>query len=121
MANATADEAMDIFKPVLKMLNAILAHDGSLTANAVDAYVLVSHYLIRALIMSSISPQVKSRLRLQAAVSMLHLSTVAAFANPIAVTFVDLAITVQVGRLSCLHGCPLVPIFTCSTLSITSA
>ena len=41
MANAAADEAMDIFKPVLKMLSTILTYDGSLTANADDAYVLV--------------------------------------------------------------------------------
>jgi hypothetical protein len=45
---------------------------------------------------SAISPGVMSRMQLQAAVSLLHLSTVEVYANAIAPKFVDLAITVQV-------------------------
>lgn len=47
----------------------------------------------------SISPKLKSRMRLQAAVSLLHLSTVAAYANAISGDFIWLAITVQVSPL----------------------
>jgi sister-chromatid-cohesion protein PDS5 len=40
-------------------------------------------------------PKVKSRMRLQAAVSLLHLSTVEVYANALAPKFVTLAVTVQ--------------------------
>ena len=42
------------------------------------------------------SPRAKSRLRLQAAVSLLHLATVDVYVNAIASKFVALAITIQV-------------------------
>jgi hypothetical protein len=45
------------------------------------------------------SPKFKSRLRLQAAISLLHLSTVEVYANAISPAFVSLAITVQVRAL----------------------
>jgi hypothetical protein len=43
------------------------------------------------------SPKVMSRMRLQAAVSLLHLSTVPVYATAIAPRFLKLAIVVQVG------------------------
>lgn len=43
-----------------------------------------------------LSPRVKSRLRLQAALSLAHLSTVEKFAEKIAPNFVLLAVTIQV-------------------------
>jgi hypothetical protein len=42
------------------------------------------------------SPRVMSRMRLQAAVSLLHLSTVEVYGKAIAPQFVNLALTVQV-------------------------
>lgn len=42
------------------------------------------------------SPKFKSRLRLQAAISLLHLSTIDAYANATAADFIWLAIMVQV-------------------------
>lgn len=43
-----------------------------------------------------LSPRVKSRLRLQAALSLAHLSTVEKFGEKIAPNFVLLAVTIQV-------------------------
>lgn len=51
---------------------------------------------IVSLMDSIFSPKFRSRLRLQAAVSLLHLSTVDAYANAIAADFIWLAIMVQV-------------------------
>ncbi|KIK94536.1 hypothetical protein PAXRUDRAFT_827895 [Paxillus rubicundulus Ve08.2h10] len=77
LANASSETALDIATPVLKMFSTLLEHYGSYSADAPD------------------SPQVKSRMRLQAAVSLLHLSTIEAFANVINTNFIWLAITVQ--------------------------
>ncbi|KIJ63153.1 hypothetical protein HYDPIDRAFT_113739 [Hydnomerulius pinastri MD-312] len=77
LAHASTGMALEVATPVLKMFSTLLEHSGSYSADAAD------------------SPQVKSRMRLQAAVSLLHLSTVEAFANVIHTNFVWLAITVQ--------------------------
>ncbi|KAH7926273.1 hypothetical protein BV22DRAFT_1128351 [Leucogyrophana mollusca] len=77
LAHAASATALDVTTPVLKMLTSILEHSGSCTADADD------------------DPKVKSRMRLQAAVSLLHLSKIEAYANTINTTFIWLAITVQ--------------------------
>ncbi|KIJ04367.1 hypothetical protein PAXINDRAFT_22347 [Paxillus involutus ATCC 200175] len=77
LAHASSETALDVATPVLKMFSTLLEHYGSYSADAPD------------------SPQVKSRMRLQAAVSLLHLSTIEAFANVISTNFIWLAITVQ--------------------------
>ncbi|KZT00644.1 uncharacterized protein LAESUDRAFT_687811 [Laetiporus sulphureus 93-53] len=77
LAHATSETAVDIAKPVLLMFTTLLQHNGSFTAEASD------------------DPKTKARLRLQAAVSMLHLASVPAFAKVIATNFVLLAVTVQ--------------------------
>ncbi|KAH0834786.1 hypothetical protein J3R83DRAFT_10387 [Lanmaoa asiatica] len=77
LANASAEAAVELVTPALKMFSKLLEHSGSFSADAPD------------------SPPVKSRMRLQAAVSLLHLSTVEAFARVVNSDFIWLAITVQ--------------------------
>ncbi|KAH7882429.1 armadillo-type protein [Phlebopus sp. FC_14] len=77
LAHASTGTALEIAAPVLKMLSTLLEHSGSFTADSSD------------------SPQVKSRIRLQAAVSLLHLSTVESFRPVVNNNFLWLAITVQ--------------------------
>ncbi|KAF8434558.1 cohesin-associated protein Pds5 [Boletus edulis BED1] len=77
LANASVENAVGLATPALKMFSTLLEHSGSFSADAPD------------------SSQVKSRMRLQAAVSLLHLSTVEAFATVISSNFIWLAITVQ--------------------------
>jgi len=40
LAHASADTALDISRPVLKMITTLLDYSGSLSADAVDEYVL---------------------------------------------------------------------------------
>ncbi|KAG9311776.1 armadillo-type protein [Chiua virens] len=77
LAHASSATAVELATPALKMFSTLLEHSGSFTPDAPD------------------SPPVKSRMRLQAAVSFLHLSTVEAYANAISSHFMWLAIAVQ--------------------------
>ncbi|KAJ7135989.1 cohesin-associated protein Pds5 [Mycena epipterygia] len=77
LAHASADNALEIATPVLKMLATLLEHGGSFIADSGE------------------DPKVMSRMRLQAAVSLLHLSTVPVYAKAIAPRFLKLAIVVQ--------------------------
>ncbi|KAN0111727.1 Armadillo-type fold [Russula decolorans] len=77
LAHATSDAALDIATPVLRMLFALLEHGGSLQAENDD------------------DPKVKARMRLQAAVSLLHLSTVPKFATVVSNNLVSLVIMIQ--------------------------
>jgi len=77
LAHASSDTALDIARPVLKMFTTLLQYSGSFTAEAPD------------------DPQTKARLRLQAAVSLLHLASIGNYAPEIATNFVLLAVTVQ--------------------------
>ncbi|CCM05112.1 uncharacterized protein FIBRA_07319 [Fibroporia radiculosa] len=74
-AHASTETALDISRPVLKMFVTLLQHNGSFTADAPD--------------------ETKGRLRLQAAISLLHLACYSAYADEIGTNFVSLAITVQ--------------------------
>ncbi|KAI0280430.1 armadillo-type protein [Russula aff. rugulosa BPL654] len=77
LAHATSDAALDIATPVLRMLFALLEHGGSLQAENED------------------DPKVKARMRLQAAVSLLHLSTIPKFATVVSNNLALLAIMIQ--------------------------
>ncbi|KAI0251942.1 armadillo-type protein [Lactifluus subvellereus] len=77
LAHATSDTALDMATPVLRMFFALLEHGGSLHVENED------------------DPKVKARMRLQAAVSLLHLSTVPKFATFVSNNLVSLAIMIQ--------------------------
>ncbi|OCH91293.1 hypothetical protein OBBRIDRAFT_792457 [Obba rivulosa] len=77
LAHAKSDTARDIAKPVLKMFTTLLRNAGSLSADAHG------------------DPRTKCRMRLQAATSLLHLSTVNVYFADIMPHFVPLAIIIQ--------------------------
>ncbi|KAI0264684.1 armadillo-type protein [Gloeopeniophorella convolvens] len=77
LAHVASDTALEVTTPVLKMFFTLLEHNGSLHGNGKD------------------DPQVRARMRLQAAVSLLHLSTVSQYASAISQNFALLAITAQ--------------------------
>ncbi|KAJ3762232.1 cohesin-associated protein Pds5 [Lentinula raphanica] len=79
MSHAKSKNAVDISTPVLKMLVTILDHGGSLTGdNGIEE-----------------DRKALSRIRLQAAVSLLYLSTVPVYAEALAPKFLRLALTIQ--------------------------
>ncbi|CAA7268353.1 unnamed protein product [Cyclocybe aegerita] len=75
LAHAKEEGALDIASPVLKLLATLIEHEGSVGPDVDD--------------------EIKSRMRLQAAISLLHLSTVEVFANAITPKFVRLACVIQ--------------------------
>ncbi|KAJ6486929.1 armadillo-type protein [Mycena sanguinolenta] len=77
LAHAEKENALEIATPVIKMLATLLEHGGSFIAESGE------------------DPKVMSRMRLQAAVSLLHLSSVPAYAKAIAPRFLKLALVVQ--------------------------
>ncbi|KAL5521605.1 PDS5 [Sanghuangporus sanghuang] len=77
LVHANSESAADMASPVIKLLVTLLEKGGALTPQSADG------------------PTVKSRLRLQAATSLLHLATVEKFAEAIAPDFVLLALTIQ--------------------------
>ncbi|KAJ7207075.1 armadillo-type protein [Mycena pura] len=77
IAHAASENALEIATPVLKMMATLLEHRGSFMADSEE------------------DKKVMSRMRLQAAVSLLHLSTVPVYAKAIAPRFLKLAIVVQ--------------------------
>ncbi|KAJ3508895.1 hypothetical protein NLJ89_g5509 [Agrocybe chaxingu] len=77
LAHAKEEGALDIAAPVLKLLATLIEHEGSVGPDVDD------------------DPRIKSRMRLQAAISLLHLSTVEVFANAITPKFVRLACVIQ--------------------------
>ncbi|KAF8223437.1 cohesin-associated protein Pds5 [Tricholoma matsutake] len=78
-AHASSEKALEISTPVFKMFATLLEHNGSFSASFSE----------------SEDPKVKSRMRLQAAVSLLHLSTVESYATAIAPKFMKLAVVIQ--------------------------
>ncbi|KAJ7039761.1 armadillo-type protein [Mycena alexandri] len=77
LVHAGADNALEMATPVLKMLATLLDNGGSFVADSGE------------------DPKVMSRMRLQAAISLLHLSTIPAYCKAIAARFVKLALVVQ--------------------------
>ncbi|KAJ4468818.1 armadillo-type protein [Lentinula aciculospora] len=79
MSHANSKNAVDISTPVLKMLATILDRGGSLASDdAIEE-----------------DRKALSRIRLQAAISLLYLSTVPAYADALSPKFIRLALTVQ--------------------------
>ncbi|KAF8634850.1 hypothetical protein AX17_004098 [Amanita inopinata Kibby_2008] len=77
LAFGSSDKALDIATPVLKMFASILDNNGSLTPDANE------------------NPKVMSRMRLQAGVSLLHMSAIEVYANALIPKFLRLAVVVQ--------------------------
>ena len=89
IAHATSESAVDMLKPVMKMLVTLLESGGILSPESADVLV---HRLLRfradsgslmslLFYISLFRPTVKSRLRYQAAVSLLHLAKIEKFAE----------------------------------------
>lgn len=99
LSHALSEQAIEIATPVLKLFATLLEHDGSLGAQVEEKYGLeyfcfdVPHSFFPHFLCS---PKFKSRMRLQAAISLLHLSTKEIFANAIAPKFLRLACVIQV-------------------------
>ncbi|KAH9849574.1 armadillo-type protein [Lenzites betulinus] len=77
LAHAKSDTALEIAQPVIRMFSTVLQHEGAFLADARDG------------------AQTRSRLRLQAATSLLHLATVEIYAPEIAKHFVSIALAIQ--------------------------
>ncbi|EDR01919.1 uncharacterized protein LACBIDRAFT_254367 [Laccaria bicolor S238N-H82] len=77
LAHSASEKALEIATPVLKMLATLLEHNGSLVPNVQE------------------DPKVMSRMRLQAAISLLHLSTVESYSTAILPKFLRLAVVIQ--------------------------
>ncbi|KAI0747029.1 armadillo-type protein [Daedaleopsis nitida] len=77
LAHAESETALDIAQATIRMFSEVLQYEGSFSADASD------------------NPQTKARLRLQAATSLLHLSTVQSYAQEVNKYFVHIAITIQ--------------------------
>jgi sister-chromatid-cohesion protein PDS5 len=97
IAQAKSENPMQIADPVLKMLTTLLQHDGLLSDKITTRY-SPSVLLQCSLITSASSPSERSRLRLQAAVSMAYLSAVDTYAQATTPYFVSLALTIQVAK-----------------------
>ncbi|KAF8624977.1 hypothetical protein AX15_005612 [Amanita polypyramis BW_CC] len=77
LAFGSSDKALDFATPVLKMFASILENNGSLMPDANE------------------NPKVMSRMRLQAAVSLLHMSAIEVYADALILKFLRLAVVVQ--------------------------
>ncbi|KAL0069681.1 Sister chromatid cohesion protein pds5 [Marasmius tenuissimus] len=77
LAHSSSSKALELSTPVLKLLATLLDQDGALVVDEPQARTVLS------------------RVRLQAAVSLLHLSTVETYANALAPKFLRLALVVQ--------------------------
>lgn len=120
LASASAGTAVELATPALKMFSTLLEHSGSFSADAPDGLVSSGHTTLDMRLIITYSPPVKSHMRLQAAVSLLHLSTVEAFANVINSNFIWLAITAQVRGLFQLM-CPLMVMCICSRTHVITS
>lgn len=109
LAHASSESALEISTPVLKMFATLLLNNGSFKPDD-EEYACFFIYLTTAHRHVS-SPTVMSRMRLQAAVSLLHLSTVEVYDKAIAPQFVNLALTIQVSEFTVLifsrSNCPI--------------
>lgn len=81
LAHAESETAREIAAPVIRMFSTVLQYEGRFRADAQEP------------------ASTKSRLRLQAATSMLHLSAVATYVPEVTKYFVQIALTIQVRSL----------------------
>lgn len=86
LAHAQSDTAREIAAPVIRMFSTVLQYEGRFRADAQE------------------TASTKSRLRLQAATSMLHLSAVATYVPEVTKYFVQIALTIQVRSLWRVEG-----------------
>ncbi len=86
LAHAESETALEISQPVIRMFSTVLQYEGVFKAGAHE------------------NASTKSRLRLQAATSMLHLSAVPKYVLEVTKYFVQIALTIQVGLLSVLRA-----------------
>ncbi|KAH6900864.1 cohesin-associated protein Pds5 [Coprinopsis sp. MPI-PUGE-AT-0042] len=77
LAHGQSEKALEIATPALKMFATLLEQDGSLNPGVEE------------------DPKFMSRMRLQAAFALLHLSTIEVYSNAITPKFARLALTVQ--------------------------
>ncbi|KAM6492441.1 Armadillo-type fold [Amanita muscaria] len=77
LAFGSSEKALEIATPVLKMLSSVLENNGSLSPDATE------------------NPRSLSRMRLQAAVSLLHMSAIEVYADALTPKFLRLAVVVQ--------------------------
>ncbi|KAF8999085.1 armadillo-type protein [Cyathus striatus] len=77
LAHASSEKALEIAAPVLKMLATLLDYSGSMSSDIIE------------------NPKFMSRMRLQAAVSLLHLSTIEVYANALSPRLLRLAVVIQ--------------------------
>ena len=85
LAHASSETALEIAQPVIRMFSTVLQYEGAFSADARD------------------SPKTKSRLRLQAATSLLHLTTVQKYVQEVAKHFVAIALTIQVTLMRIIY------------------
>ncbi|KAF8899783.1 armadillo-type protein [Gymnopilus junonius] len=78
LTHASSEQALEIVTPALKLFATLVDHEGSLNPDVEDE-----------------DPKYKSRMRLQAAISLLHLSTVEIYASAMSPKFVRLACVMQ--------------------------
>ena len=100
IAQTNSENPMDVAGPVFKMLTTLLQHDGLLSDKITTRYFL-HHSTSTPSDNSAFSPSERSRLRLQAAVSMAYLSAIDAFTQVTTPHFISLALTIQVLILLC--------------------
>lgn len=99
IAQAKSENPMDIANPVFKMLTTLLQHDGLLSDKITTRY-SSSRSTSNSVTTPGFSPSERSRLRLQAAVSMAYLSAIDTYAQATTPHFILLALTIQVSILS---------------------
>lgn len=81
LAHAESETAREIAAPVIRMFSTVLQYEGRFRADAQE------------------TASTKSRLRLQAATSMLHLSAVSTYVPEVTKYFVQIALTIQVSLI----------------------
>lgn len=99
LVHAQSDSASEVAEPVLKLMITMLENGGSIEDHDDDEWVPVSIKLLIKILIYILklicSPGIKSRLRLQAAWSLVQLAVVPKLNEALNPNFVLLAITVQ--------------------------
>lgn len=103
IAQANSENHMDIASPVLKMLTTLLQHDGSLS-DKINTRYFPSDPLRRSVTTFAFSPSERSRLRLQAAISLAYLSAIDTYAQATTPHFALMALTIQVAKTLALSS-----------------
>ena len=105
ITQSKSESPMDVASPVFKMLTTLLQRDGLLSDRITTRY-FSAISLRHLVVIPEFSASERSRLRLQAAVSMAYLSAIDTYAQVTAPHFVLLALTIQVTLPSCTTPSP---------------